>query len=38
MATAVLQMSLAVKAATITFTERAETSPVDSSEPVLSYI
>ena len=26
------------KAATITFAERAETSPVDSSEPVLSHI
>ena len=38
MDTAVLQMSLTAKAATITFAERAETSPVDSSEPVLSHI
>ena len=35
MDTAVLQMSLTAKAATITFAERAETSPVDYSEPVL---
>ena len=34
----VLQMSLTAKAATITFAERAETSPVDSSELVLSLI
>ena len=38
MARAVLQMSLTAKAATITFAERAETSPVDSSELVLSHI
>ena len=35
MDTAVLQMSLTAKAAMITFAERAETSPVDSSESVL---
>ena len=31
-------MSLTAKAATITFAERAETSPVDSSELVLSHV
>ena len=38
MATAGLQMSLIAKAATITFAERAESSHVDSSEPLLSHI
>ena len=38
MATAVLKMFLTAKAAIITFAERAENSPVDSSEPVLLRI